>query len=87
MQLQHAGTRLCGKNTSETQCRPIVHPGSPIGESAQVEGGQVNGESHVLIGDDVVKSAPSPSSPGLPRWCSGLFPWGGGGGMRGGGGR
>ncbi|MCP4536426.1 MAG: hypothetical protein GY832_04700 [Chloroflexi bacterium] len=26
------------------------------------------------------QSAPSPSSPGLSRWCAGLFPWAGGGG-------
>ncbi|MCP4541294.1 MAG: hypothetical protein GY832_29535 [Chloroflexi bacterium] len=34
---------------------------------------------------DVPQSAPSPSPPGLPRWCVGLFPWAEGGGMRGGG--
>ncbi|MCP4536431.1 MAG: hypothetical protein GY832_04725 [Chloroflexi bacterium] len=30
------------------------------------------------------QSAPSPSPPGLARWCIALFPWAGGGGMRGG---
>ncbi len=64
--------------------RPIIYPGSPIGESSQVEDSQVNVELHVLIGDDVPQSAPSPSPPGLARWCIGLFPlgrgrWGAGG--------
>ncbi len=30
------------------------------------------------------QSAPSSSPPGLARWCVGLLPWAGGGGMRGG---
>ncbi|MCP4543223.1 MAG: hypothetical protein GY832_39420 [Chloroflexi bacterium] len=33
----------------------------------------------LLIGDDVVKSAPSPSPLGLPRWCIAWVPWAGGG--------
>ena len=42
------------------QCGSIVYPGSHIGESAQVEGGQANvesgvGESLLLIGDDAAQ--------------------------------
>ncbi|MCP4538670.1 MAG: hypothetical protein GY832_16165 [Chloroflexi bacterium] len=73
------------EKTTETQCRPIIYPDSPIGEIAQVEGGQVNVELLLLIDDNVVQFAPSPSSPGLPRWCIAWVSWAGDSGMRGGG--
>ncbi|MCP4536607.1 MAG: hypothetical protein GY832_05625 [Chloroflexi bacterium] len=67
------------------QRRLIVHPGFPIDESARIEGGQVNVDSLLLVGDGVANSAPLPSPPGLPQvvHCP-VFPWAGGGGMRGG---